>query len=432
MGNKRSDRHTEVDPDFYLNKDMVLVALNYRIGALGFLSTGDLVLPGNWGLKDIIFSLKWLQENISSFGGDKNAVTILGNSKGGAAVQLLLYNEPAVNAGLFRNAFSSDGVLDDVGSVFPIKNMTIPSKRLAELLGCPSEPSRALMKCMQTKPFREIVRNQDRVRLNPGVPPRIVTQWGPVEESPLAEDAAVYPDLDNPSFQPTLPWVQGVSLSSGSSYLSRIFDDRSLMDRLEQNPREILPLLLQLNFKFCQRDIPAVINAIIDYFIGDRPVDRKSERQLARLFTCWYYFMGARQAALRYSGPLWFFENIYNQSVTFNDLSMAGIKEEPTDPDFTLNSQRERMQFPNRTFSRQDLENIDKVIDIIYSFMLYGDPSTGSAIQWDRARLPLQLNYLQMGDVYTQEPDFLPECVKFLENLKTKYPAHGLVEPQNC
>ncbi|XP_072162698.1 carboxylic ester hydrolase-like [Bemisia tabaci] len=185
-----------------------------------FLSTGDLVLPGNWGLKDIIFSLKWLQENISSFGGDKNAVTILGNSKGGAAVQLLLYNEPAVNAGLFRNAFSSDGVLDDVGSVFPIKNMTIPSKRLAELLGCPSEPSRALMKCMQTKPFREIVRNQDRVRLNPGVPPRIVTQWGPVEESPLAEDAAVYPDLDNPSFQPTLPWVQGVSLSSGSSYLS--------------------------------------------------------------------------------------------------------------------------------------------------------------------------------------------------------------------
>lgn len=66
----------------------------------GFLSTGDLVLPGNWGLKDIIFSLKWLQENISSFGGDKNAVTILGNSKGGAAVQLLLYNEPAVNAGM--------------------------------------------------------------------------------------------------------------------------------------------------------------------------------------------------------------------------------------------------------------------------------------------------------------------------------------------
>lgn len=76
---------------------------------------------------------------------------------------------------------------------------------------------------------------------------------------------------------------------SGFEFFSEgIFDDRSLVDRLEQNPREILPLLLQLNFKFCQRDIPAVINAIIDYFIGDRPVDRKSERQLASVSTIFH------------------------------------------------------------------------------------------------------------------------------------------------
>lgn len=54
------------------------MAANYRVGTLGFLSTEDENCPGNYGFKDQSFVLKWVQENIEFFGGDKNSVTIWG------------------------------------------------------------------------------------------------------------------------------------------------------------------------------------------------------------------------------------------------------------------------------------------------------------------------------------------------------------------
>lgn len=69
-------------PDYILQKDVVYVTLNYRVGAIGFLSLSDpdLDIPGNCGLKDQVFALQWVQRNIANFGGDPNDVTILGLS----------------------------------------------------------------------------------------------------------------------------------------------------------------------------------------------------------------------------------------------------------------------------------------------------------------------------------------------------------------
>lgn len=76
-------------PDFFLDEDVVLVIPTFRVGALGFLSTGDEVLPGNYGIKDIVRALEWTQENIEYFGGDPDQVTLFGGSSGAITVSLL-------------------------------------------------------------------------------------------------------------------------------------------------------------------------------------------------------------------------------------------------------------------------------------------------------------------------------------------------------
>lgn len=68
--------------DYLLQKDFVFVTINYRVGPIGFLSLQDpeLDIPGNAGMKDQVFALKWVQKNIANFGGNSNDVTIFGGS----------------------------------------------------------------------------------------------------------------------------------------------------------------------------------------------------------------------------------------------------------------------------------------------------------------------------------------------------------------
>lgn len=74
-------------PQYLLDdNDFVYVTMNYRLGVLGFASTGDSVMPGNNGMKDQVAALKWIQRNIGAFGGNPTAVTITGMSAGASSV----------------------------------------------------------------------------------------------------------------------------------------------------------------------------------------------------------------------------------------------------------------------------------------------------------------------------------------------------------
>ena len=104
--------------------DVVLVTINYRLGAFGFLDLGwlddDFAGSGNLGLMDQVAALEWVRDNIAGFGGDPDNVTIFGESAGGMSVTSLLAAEPA--KGRFHKAIAQSGAAQSVATPTQAEN----------------------------------------------------------------------------------------------------------------------------------------------------------------------------------------------------------------------------------------------------------------------------------------------------------------------
>ena len=98
--------------------DVVVVSINYRLGALGFTDLSSLgegyAGSGNAGILDQVAALEWVRDNIAAFGGDPGNVTIFGESAGGMSVGTLL-GTPAA-AGLFHRAIAQSGACQAVST----------------------------------------------------------------------------------------------------------------------------------------------------------------------------------------------------------------------------------------------------------------------------------------------------------------------------
>ncbi len=108
-GGSSEPRH---NGDFMPTKGVVLVTINYRLGAFGFLALPALAAEqggssGNYGLMDMVAALDWVKKNIASFGGDPENVTIFGESAGSFAVSTLMAAPSA--RGLFAKAIGESG-----------------------------------------------------------------------------------------------------------------------------------------------------------------------------------------------------------------------------------------------------------------------------------------------------------------------------------
>ncbi|CAG5045959.1 unnamed protein product [Parnassius apollo] len=123
----------------------MMVYHNIRLGALGFLSLDIEEASGNAGLKDVILALRWINNNIERFGGDRNKITIGGNSSGAAIVHYLLLTEQSND--LFQRAILISG--SAVCHRFVARHAKDNTLILAKELGVIADDAHELLKKFQ-------------------------------------------------------------------------------------------------------------------------------------------------------------------------------------------------------------------------------------------------------------------------------------------
>jgi para-nitrobenzyl esterase len=173
----------DVQPTWLTAEGNVLVTVNYRLGALGYLAlpaldteSADKESSGQYGDLDKIEALRWVQRNIAAFGGDPERVTIAGQSAGAGSVCWLMASPEA--KGLFQRA-----VIQSIGDCANIdhKEATQRGERFAEAAGCADATD--IAECLRRKSPAQIIDAQ----IATGLP------WRPVqggEAQPMLAPAA--------------------------------------------------------------------------------------------------------------------------------------------------------------------------------------------------------------------------------------------------
>ncbi|MEB3051965.1 carboxylesterase family protein [Mycolicibacter sp. MYC123] len=126
---------------------VVVVTINYRLGALGFLADPALGEVGNYGLADQQAALRWVRDNIGEFGGDPAKVTIAGESAGGMSVCDHLAAPDS--AGLFRAAIIQSGPCAEQVEVLEARRI---SREYTESLGCADPAGMGIAECLRALP----------------------------------------------------------------------------------------------------------------------------------------------------------------------------------------------------------------------------------------------------------------------------------------
>jgi len=150
-GSHRTGAGWVYDGQNFARDGVVLVAINYRLGPLGYFAhpaltkaAGPKAPLGSYGLMDQVAALKWVQRNIAAFGGDPNNVTVFGESAGGMSTLALLATPDA--KGLFHKAIvQSGGGWFEPGS---LKAQEEAGLAVAEKLGLPAKTTVAQLRAV--------------------------------------------------------------------------------------------------------------------------------------------------------------------------------------------------------------------------------------------------------------------------------------------
>jgi para-nitrobenzyl esterase len=163
----------DYNPSGLVADGVIVVTINYRLGALGFLAHPSLAdhpggPTGDYGLMDQQAALRWVQANIRAFGGDPRNVTIFGESAGGQSVLLQLASPGA--RGLFAKAIAESGGYAQYA--VPLSAAETAGRAFAAKAGCPDQTAA----CLRSLPVATILADQDQTGASADIDDLVLTE----------------------------------------------------------------------------------------------------------------------------------------------------------------------------------------------------------------------------------------------------------------
>ncbi|XP_070808807.1 fatty acyl-CoA hydrolase precursor, medium chain-like isoform X1 [Pituophis catenifer annectens] len=397
--------------------NVVVVVVQYRLGILGFLSTGSQEALGNWGLLDQVAALQWVQENIEAFGGDPSCVTIFGESAGGFSVGAQILSP--LSKGLFHRAISESGTVQLPG--FFIQHPEVLAQKVASAANCETT-SPAMLLCLRNKTEGElnslISRLLPELHLIPAVVDGEFILKAPEELLASKELHAV-------------PYLIGVNnneygwLLYGSSLLNNSSDTVEGMDR------ERIAAALQPIWNYP----PEIMQMILDKYLEaiEDPIEFRSQFQ--KMMEDAIFVIPSLQTA-RYhrdsAAPVYFYE-FQHRPTAFKDTKPDFVKADHGDEvGFVFGGPFLRSNSVKLSEATEDEKQLSRTIMKYWSnFAHNGNPNGEGLVEWPsyglhEEYLELDLEQRKSKKLRNSHVDFwlkaLPEKMKAIIEEENTHP----------
>uniref|UniRef100_A0A182Q029 Carboxylic ester hydrolase n=1 Tax=Anopheles farauti TaxID=69004 RepID=A0A182Q029_9DIPT len=267
------------NPEYFIQQDVLVVTINYRLGPHGFLYLPAAGIPGNAGLKDQLLALKWVNENIAQFGGNPDNVTLFGESAGSMSAYLH-YLSPNSRKYIHRVICQSGvAVTDSFFQVEPEEK----ARKLARFFGYTGDSDQGVLETLQKVPAKELAKHQNEAISEAEKQLALIFIFRPVVEQHETPDSIItqHPrDLLKTYDTLRLPLLEGCNDGEG------ILGLRSLGERrwksFGREPERFVPVLLGRSPDLDRR---AVGREIQRFYFGDQPVGDRTIDKMCDLLS---------------------------------------------------------------------------------------------------------------------------------------------------
>lgn len=318
-------------PEKIMDKDVVLVTFNYRLGIMGFLSTLDDEAPGNNALKDQVFLLKWVQRNIGSFGGDPGKVTILGHSAGAGSTHLHMISP--LSKGLFHQAISQSGSGLALWST-PYNNLNKQLLTLqASLFSCNTSTSKVLLECLRKVCARKLVQSGDFFKYFSVDPLTVYTLVieKQTEKNPEPFLTRMPKDIILEGKFNMVPWITGTVQNEGNLRASALIRQKATRELLNKSFRELMMKEMYYSLSVSANETLKLYKRAQEmYMNGEEFLNEKNPKNIQGFIDLWSdrsmkypFYQSVMLHAAVSNQPIWAYTFEYSGRQTYGDIWAA-------------------------------------------------------------------------------------------------------------